>query len=105
MRAPEAGLRLARYTGANRTRSRKAFAGRTEKKSEIYAYEQRTQAVFGAAELKRFKANRAAWAFFERQPAGYRQKVTWWAMTAKGAATRERRLERLISESAEGRRL
>ena len=47
-----------------------AFARRSEKKSGIYAYEQRKAARFDAANSKRFRANRAAWKYFAARPPG-----------------------------------
>jgi len=82
-----------------------AFALRTEAKSGIYAYENRKTAVMAKADEKRFRSNRKAWEFFQRQPAGYRQNAIWYLVTAKQEATRERRLEKLIAESEAGRRL
>lgn len=82
-----------------------AFARRTEAKSGIYAYENRKNAVFDKADEKRFRSNAKAWEFFQRQPPSYRQNVIWALATAKKAETRQRKLERLISESEAGRRI
>jgi uncharacterized protein YdeI (YjbR/CyaY-like superfamily) len=82
-----------------------AFALRKEAKSGIYAYENRKTAVLDQADEKRFRANRKAWEFFQRQPPSYRQNVIWALATAKKEETRRRKLERLISESEAGRRL
>ena len=60
---------------------------------------------FDAATRARFKALPRAWAFFEKQPPGYRRMATLWVMTAKKPETRERRLAALIADSAAGRRL
>ena len=40
----------------------------------------------------RFKANRAAWEFFNAQPPGYRRMATWFVMSAKRDETRLKRL-------------
>jgi uncharacterized protein YdeI (YjbR/CyaY-like superfamily) len=82
-----------------------AFARRKAEKSGIYAYENRKAAVWDKASEKRFRANRKAWEFFQRQPPGYRQTATWYLMTAKTEETRQRRLEKLIAESEAGRRI
>jgi uncharacterized protein YdeI (YjbR/CyaY-like superfamily) len=82
-----------------------AFALRTATKSGIYAYEQRDRARFTSAQEKIFRANKAAWKFFTEQPPGYRQILTYWVATAKQDATQQSRLERLIKESAAGRRM
>jgi uncharacterized protein YdeI (YjbR/CyaY-like superfamily) len=82
-----------------------AFELRKEEKSGIYAYENRKSAVLGAADEKQFRARRIAWDFFQRQPAGYRKLMTWRVISAKREETKNKRLEKLISESAAGRRL
>ena len=83
----------------------KAFALRKAEKSGIYAYENRKTAVLDKADEKRFRSNRKAWEFFQRQPPSYRQNVIWVLATAKKAETRRRKLEKLISESEAGRRI
>jgi uncharacterized protein YdeI (YjbR/CyaY-like superfamily) len=82
-----------------------AFERRSAKRSGIYAYEQRKSARLEPAQERVFKANRAAWAFFQSQPAGYRQTATWWVVSAKREATKEKRLATLIDDSANERRL
>ena len=82
-----------------------AYARRKEEKSGIYAYENRKKAVFDEADEKQFRANRPAWEFFQRQPPSYRQNVIWALATAKKEETRRRKLEKLITESAAGRRV
>jgi uncharacterized protein YdeI (YjbR/CyaY-like superfamily) len=82
-----------------------AFERRSEAKSGIYAYEQRHAARFEPEHERRFRANPEAWRFFQSQPAGYRKTATWWVVSAKREATREKRLATLIDDSAHGRRL
>ena len=82
-----------------------AWEARDAKRSGVYSFEQRKDPVFDPALLKRFKANAAAWAFFESQPPGYRRLCTFWVMSAKKEETREKRLATLIADSAAGRRL
>jgi len=83
----------------------RAFEARDEKKSGVYSFEQRESAKFDGAELKQFRANKAAWKFFEAQPPGYRRLVTYWVVTAKKPETRTRRLATLIADSAAGQRI
>ena len=84
----------------------KAFEARTEGRSVIYSYEQPgCDDKFDAAHEALFKARPAAWNFFLAQPPGYRRQMVWRVMSAKQEATRLKRLEKLIAESAEGRRL
>lgn len=80
-----------------------AFQARSEKKSVIYAYEQK-QAELDPESLKRFRQNKTAWDFFQAQPPGYRKLLTWRIVSAKRPETRLKRLEQLIAVSAQGRR-
>ena len=82
----------------------KAFEERDRAREGVYSFEnaERTSDV---AQLLLFQANAAAWEFFQRQPPGYRRLATWWVVSAKREATREARLQRLIDDSAGGRRL
>jgi len=79
----------------------KAFEARKENKSGIYAYEQRTAALPPEYE-KTLRKNKAAWTFFQAQPASYRKTAMWWIVSAKQEATRLKRLEQLIAHSAQG---
>ncbi|MBC7366379.1 MAG: YdeI/OmpD-associated family protein [Undibacterium sp.] len=82
----------------------KAFAARVEHKSRIYSYEQKTGGLDPASEAK-FKADGAAWTFFQAQPPGYRKLAAWRVSSAKQETTRTRRLAQLIATSAAGKRL
>jgi uncharacterized protein YdeI (YjbR/CyaY-like superfamily) len=56
--------------------------------------------------VRRFKAaSKAGWAFFEKQPPGYRRLLIHWVTSAKQEATRENRLQRLITASADHKRM
>ena len=81
-----------------------AFNARKENKSGIYSYEQRS-ANLAAPYETRLKQNKTAWDFFYAQPPSYRKAVSWWIVSAKQEATRLKRLEKLIKESASGKRL
>jgi uncharacterized protein YdeI (YjbR/CyaY-like superfamily) len=83
----------------------RAFEARDAKKSGIYSFEQRKKARLSRAAEKEFKANRAAWRFFEAQPPWYRWTAVFWVVSAKREATRARRLQTLIEDSAAGRRI
>ena len=81
-----------------------AFEARIENKSGIYSYEQRSEQLpepFAGAVRK----NVRAWEFFQAQPPFYRKAISWWVVSAKKEETRRKRLEKLIAESAAGRRL
>ncbi len=81
-----------------------AYAVRKENRSGVYAYEQRT-AELPEPYAGMLKASDAAWAFFEAQPPSYRKTAGWWVVSAKTEATRLKRLQKFIGESAESRRL
>jgi uncharacterized protein YdeI (YjbR/CyaY-like superfamily) len=80
-----------------------AFERRSADRTAIYSYEQRRGAELDAEQKRRFRANERAWAWFEAQPPSYRRTATHWVISAKRAETTERRLERLIADSAAGR--
>jgi uncharacterized protein YdeI (YjbR/CyaY-like superfamily) len=90
--------------GRMRPAGEEAFARRLENRSGIYAYEQRP-AELPDPYAKRLKQNKAAWKFFQSQPPYYRKLATWWIVSAKQEETRQKRLEKLIEVSAEGRRV
>jgi len=79
---------------------RRAFAAR-DAGQVPYTYEGRAIALSPDYEA-RLRADAAAWAWFERQPPSYRRGAANWVMSAKQPATRERRLETLIEDSAAG---
>ena len=81
-----------------------AFEKRKEEKSAIYAYENELKQFSGEFE-KRFRANAKAWNFFEKQANWYKKQMVNWVMTAKQEATRLKRLEKLISESENEKRV
>ena len=81
-----------------------AFEKRDEKKSAIYVYENEAMQFSDEFE-KRFKANKTAWKFFQKQANWYKKQMTSWVMSAKQEATRDRRLEKLIAESEKEKRV
>lgn len=83
----------------------RAFEARQESRARVYSFEQATPTTFDAAQEALFRRDAAAWAYFERAPAGYRRTVTHWVVSAKQPATRERRLTQLMQACREGRRL
>ena len=80
-----------------------AFERRTEARTGVYSYEQRHQARLTDDEQSAFRANEAAWSWFQARPPGYQTAAVWWIASAKRPETRERRLASLIEESAAGR--
>jgi uncharacterized protein YdeI (YjbR/CyaY-like superfamily) len=80
----------------------RAFEARTPNNTGIYSYENRPADLPGEY-LARLREHEAAWAWWRRQSPGYRRVATWWVVSAKQEATRERRLAQLIEDSAAGR--
>jgi uncharacterized protein YdeI (YjbR/CyaY-like superfamily) len=83
---------------------RAVFDARDEAKTNRYSFE-RDNVSFAPEHETVFRKNRKAWRFFESQPPGYRRTATWWVMSAKREETQRRRLDVLISDSANGRRI
>lgn len=82
----------------------RAYEARTQENSEIYAYEQdRSAATLDPDSEALFRANTAAWAWFEAAPPSYRRTAIWWVISAKKPETRAKRLATLIEDSANGR--
>ena len=73
-------------------------------KSGLYSYENE-QKELTPAETARLRKDKAAWAYWEQQSAGYRRTVLHWVTSAKKAETRERRLAQLIEDCSAGRRI
>jgi uncharacterized protein YdeI (YjbR/CyaY-like superfamily) len=82
-----------------------AFALRSEAKSGVYAHERLDAPELSPAELARFQADAAAWAYFDTCPPGYRKTVLHWITNAKKEATRSGRLDKLMQACAAGERL
>ena len=81
-----------------------AYEARHPERTGVYTYERDRAALDGESE-RRFRAEPAAWAFFSAQPPGYRRTAIGWVVSAKREETRRRRLDRLVADSAAGRRL
>jgi len=90
--------------GRMKPSGREAFALRDPQRSGIYSFETSARTLDEVYETK-FRAKKRAWEFFQNQPPGYRKLVIFWVMSAKKDETRLRRLEQLISDSADNRRL
>src|SRR5262245_46167284 len=79
-----------------------AFAARKPNRSGVYSFEKRPRR-FPAPYAKTFRAHPEAWAFFREQPPWYQRAAIWFVIGAKLDATQERRLAKLIADSARGR--
>jgi uncharacterized protein YdeI (YjbR/CyaY-like superfamily) len=80
------------------------FRQRDRSRTALYSYE-RAHPVFNAAIEAAFRANAPAWTFFHAQPPGYQKLLTFWVMSARRDETRRRRLARLVTLSAAGKRV
>jgi uncharacterized protein YdeI (YjbR/CyaY-like superfamily) len=81
-----------------------AFEARGERRSGSYSFEQRRPDLAPAL-VRAFRANPAAWAFYQAQPPGYRGMTAYWIMSAKREDTRARRFGVLLDCSARGTRI
>ena len=79
----------------------KAFAARSEDRSEIYSFERKRKGELDPVYAKKLAAHKKAKAFFDAQRPSYQRTIIHWVMSAKQEATRLRRLEQLIRSSAE----
>jgi uncharacterized protein YdeI (YjbR/CyaY-like superfamily) len=82
----------------------RVFRERDERKTKQYSFERGSAALTPALE-RQFRANVAAWKFFEEVAPYYRRMCTHWVISAKQDATRERRLALLIGASARGQKI
>jgi uncharacterized protein YdeI (YjbR/CyaY-like superfamily) len=82
---------------------RRAFERRSEHRSGVYSHEQAAEPRLDPAFEERLRADGDAWAFLSEQSRTYRRAAAHWVMSAKREETRERRLVRLIEDSAAGR--
>jgi uncharacterized protein YdeI (YjbR/CyaY-like superfamily) len=80
----------------------RAFEARTPNRTGIYSYENRP-ADLPEEDRAQLEANEPANAWWEAQTPGYRRAVTWWVISAKQEATRQRRLATLIADCEAGR--
>ena len=81
-----------------------AFERRDKAATARYSFERETAALEPAAE-KKFRANKAAWKYYESEAPWYRRLAVHYVASAKKPETRQRRLETLINDSAAGRRI
>lgn len=79
-----------------------AFEKREEARSGVYSYEQRHLATLTEEQEAEFKANPAAWEWFNAAAPSYRKAAIFWVASAKREETRTKRLRQLIDDSAAG---
>jgi uncharacterized protein YdeI (YjbR/CyaY-like superfamily) len=82
-----------------------AFERRTKGPSGVYSYEQRKEARLSTEQERKFRRNKKAWDFFRHEPPSYQTTTIWWVVSAKREETRDRRLAKLIEDSARGIRV
>jgi len=78
-----------------------AWRDRHPESAGRYSFESRAIPL-SAEYVRRFRKVPGAWKYYESTPPGYRKTSAFWVMSAKQAATRERRLQVLIESSAAG---
>jgi uncharacterized protein YdeI (YjbR/CyaY-like superfamily) len=90
--------------GRMRPAGLRAFEARDPARSGLYSFERANAALTPDAEA-RFRAETAAWQFFQAQPPGYRRTVLHWVTSARQQETRDRRLDILIRDCRNGERI
>jgi uncharacterized protein YdeI (YjbR/CyaY-like superfamily) len=81
-----------------------AYEGRDPERQKKYSHENRDRTL-APAQLKLFRANKAAWTNFRKMPPSYQHPAIWWVVSAQKEETRQRRLATLISDSEAGRKI
>ncbi len=81
-----------------------AFSKRNEKRSKVYGYEEKAETL-NPEFLKKLKANKKAWAFFEAQASWYKRTASAWVMRAVRDETKLKRLEEIIRDSEVGQKI
>jgi uncharacterized protein YdeI (YjbR/CyaY-like superfamily) len=79
-----------------------AFKARTADRTGVYSYENRP-ADLPIEYRRQLEVNGRALSWWQAQTPSYRRAATWWVVSAKREATRERRMATLITDSAAGR--
>ena len=81
-----------------------AYERRAPERTGIYSFENAPRELPPEYE-KTFRQNKAAWKFFQEQPAGYKRLMIFRTVSAKKEETRLRRLKQLIESSEKGERM
>ena len=77
------------------------FEKRTSDNTGVYSYENAPRDLpddLGA----QLRASPKAWAYWQARTPTYRRSATWWVLSAKQEATRERRMRQLIEDCSAG---
>jgi uncharacterized protein YdeI (YjbR/CyaY-like superfamily) len=78
-----------------------SFEHRTEKKSGIYAFEQK-EVNLSPDFIRLFKVNKKGWKYFQALAPSYQKTSANWVMSAKQETTQIKRLMQLIADSESG---
>jgi uncharacterized protein YdeI (YjbR/CyaY-like superfamily) len=82
----------------------KVFNQRNKKKIRQYSYERQTLTL-DKSFLQSFQTYINAWSFFISQPPSYQKVAQFWVMSVKKEETRLRRLNTLIEDSANNKKI
>lgn len=82
----------------------KEFENRKNYSQAKYSYEEKIEKL-STEFLKKFKAKKSAWEYFQNQPPYYKRTVSFWIMSAKKEETRLRRLKILINDCAKKKKI
>lgn len=82
----------------------KALEARDEEKSKLYSYENKDKKLSAVYE-KKFRQNKKAWEYFKSQAPWYQRASSHWVISAKQEKTRLRRLETLINDCENERKI
>lgn len=80
------------------------YKKRKKDKSQRYSYENKPVKLPNNYE-KKFKANRKAWAFFKLQTPSYQKTIFFWILSARQQTTQLSRLDTVIKESEQEKRM
>lgn len=100
-----ANVERLRKAGKLHESGERVFASRDPARANLYSFEQKKPPELTPEFVATFRKNKKAWAFWEKQPPGYRKAASWLVISAKQQATQDRRLAQLINLSARGERL
>ncbi len=78
------------------------FEKRTAANTGVYSYENAARDLPDDL-AARLRAEPEAWAYWQSRTPTYRRSVTWWVLSAKQEATRQRRMRQLIDDCKAGR--
>ncbi len=81
-----------------------AYSKRKEHNSRIYSYENEG-AKLPQECMKKFKANKRAWRYFQTMAPSYQKTAIHWVMDAKQEITKMKRLDELMTDSESERKI